>query len=49
VAEMIGAELCLKAVRGMPERCGHYSCVCDDEVERLAYGQQLVGTGAHAG
>src|SRR5258708_4514628 len=36
VAEVIGAELCFKAVRCMSERCRHHSCIGDDHVERIA-------------
>src|SRR6266849_746487 len=36
VAEVIGAELCFKAVRRMPQRCRHHSRIGDDHVERIA-------------
>src|SRR5882762_4783119 len=36
VAEVIGAELCFKAVRRMSERCRHHSRIGDNHVERIA-------------
>ena len=36
MAQMIGAELRFEAVRGMAERCGHYSRIGDDHVEGFA-------------
>jgi hypothetical protein len=33
VAQLIGAELCFKAVDGMAKRCGHHARVGDDHVE----------------
>src|SRR6266852_1932823 len=35
MAQMIGAELRFKAVRGMAKRCGHHSRISDDHVEGL--------------
>ncbi len=43
---MIGAELRLKAVHGMPEWYCHHSRIGYGQVKRLCRGLQLVGTGA---
>ena len=48
VAQMIGAELCFEAVRRMPQRRGHHSRICDDDVEGFPRRQQRVGAGTHA-
>src|SRR3984957_8160213 len=44
---MIRAELCFKAVGCVAERCGHYSCIGNDHVERFSFCQQPVGAGTH--
>src|SRR4029077_6221744 len=48
MAEVIGAELRLKAVHGVPERSRHYSCIGYDDVESLPARQEFVGAGADA-
>jgi hypothetical protein len=48
VAQMIRAELCVEAIRGMPKRCGHHPRICDDDVETFTRRQECVGAGAHA-
>jgi hypothetical protein len=48
VAQVIGAELCLKAVRCMAKRSCHYSCIRDDHIERLTLCHQSISAGAHA-
>ncbi len=49
VAQVIGAELGLEAVRRLAERRRHDAGVGDDQVERLAGRDQGVGAGAYAG
>ena len=48
MAQMIRAELRFEAVGCVAERCGHHSCIGDDNVEGFAFGQQRVGAGTHA-
>src|ERR1700722_1153651 len=48
MAEVVGSELGLEAIGGMPERAGHDSGVGDHEIKRLGPGQQRIGAGAHA-
>ena len=48
VAEVIGAELGLEAVGGVPERRAHHAGIGDHDVERPPVGEQGVGAGAHA-
>src|ERR1700738_2666799 len=48
VAQVIGAELCFKAVRCVSERCGHHARIGDDHVEVFTLCEQFVGTRAHA-
>jgi hypothetical protein len=48
VAQVIGPELCFEAVGCVAELCGHYSGIGDDYIQRFAFLQQPVGSGAHA-
>ena len=48
MAEVVGAELRLKAVHGVPERSRHSSCIGYDDVESLPARQESVGAGANA-
>src|SRR3984957_2078049 len=48
MAEVVGSELGLEAIGGMPERAGHDSGVGDHEIKRPGPGQQRIGAGAHA-
>jgi hypothetical protein len=48
MAEVVGAELRLKAVHGVPEGSRHYSCIGYDYVESIPARQKLVGAGADA-
>src|SRR5579862_5908423 len=48
MAEVVGAELRLKAVHGVPKWSCHYSCVGYNHVERLSARQEFVGAGADA-
>ena len=48
VAEVIGTELCLKAVHGMAKRGCHHSGIGNDHVETLPARQEFVGAGADA-
>ena len=48
VAQVIGAELCFKAVGGMAKRCCHHARIGDDHVEGFTLCEQFVGTRAHA-
>ena len=48
VAEMIGAELRFESVGGFAEGSGHHAGVGDDDVDRLAFGDEFVGSGADA-
>src|ERR1700758_4287737 len=48
MAEMVGAELRLKTVHGVPEWSGHDSCIGYDHVESLAARQKFIGAGADA-
>jgi hypothetical protein len=48
MAEVIGAELRLKAVHGVPERSRHDSRISYDHVESLAARQEFAGAGADA-
>src|SRR5579863_9745346 len=48
MAEVVGAELRLKAVQGVPKWSRHYSCIGDDHVESLPARQEFVGAGADA-
>src|ERR1700733_11606009 len=48
MAEVVGAELRLKTVHGVPEWSRHYSCIGYDDVESLAARQKFVGAGADA-
>jgi hypothetical protein len=48
VAQMIGAELRFKAVRGMAKRCVHHSRIRDHHVEGLTLRQQRIGACSHA-
>src|ERR1700722_11299299 len=47
MAEMIGAELRLKSVGGVAERCGHHAGVGDDGVEGFALGDEFVRGGGN--
>jgi hypothetical protein len=47
VAEVVGAELRLKAVGGVSKGRCHYAGVGDDDVEGFAFAEQGVGRGAH--
>jgi hypothetical protein len=47
VPKVISAELSFETVRGMLEWRRHYSCVCDDQVERVTLGYESVGASAH--
>ena len=48
MAEVVGAELRLKAVHGVPEWSRHYSRIGYDDVESLPARQEFVGAGADA-
>src|SRR4029077_3327559 len=48
MAQVISAELRLKAVRRVAKRCGHYSRIGDDHVEAFTVCQQFFGAGTHA-
>src|ERR1700740_23559 len=48
MAEVVGAELRLKTVHGVPEWSRHYSCIGYDDVESLPRRQEFVGAGADA-
>ena len=48
VTEMVGAELRFKSVGGFAEGRRHHARVGDDDVERLAFGDEFVGSGADA-
>src|SRR5580658_1342421 len=48
MAEVVGAELRLKAVRRVPEWSRHYSSIGYDHVESLPARQEFVGAGANA-
>src|SRR5260370_1482455 len=46
MAEVVGAELRLKAVHGVPEWSRHYSCIGNDGVESVPARQKFVGAGS---
>ena len=48
MAEVVGAELRLKTVHGVPKWSGHDSCIGYDHVESLAARQKFIGAGADA-
>jgi len=48
MAEVVGAELRLKAVNGVPKWSGHDSCIGYDHVESIPARQESVGAGANA-
>src|ERR1700722_4612103 len=48
MAEVVGAELRLKTVHGVPKWSGHDSCISYDHVESLAARQKFIGAGANA-
>src|SRR5512147_2077280 len=48
MAQVIGTEWRLKAVRRVTERRRHYSGVSDDHVQRFSFGKQFVGTRTYA-
>ena len=48
VAQVVGAELRLKAVHGVPKWSRHDSCIRYDHVERLPARKEFVGAGADA-
>src|ERR1700688_2336613 len=48
MAEVVGAELRLKAVHGVPEWSRHYSCIGYHDVESLPARHEFVGAGADA-
>ena len=48
MSEMIGPELRLEPIGGMPERCPHHASIGDHDIEGPSVGDQRVGAGAHA-
>src|SRR5579863_10439689 len=48
MAEVVGAELCLKTVQRVPEWRRHYSCIGYDHVESLPARQKFIGACADA-
>ncbi len=48
VAEMVGPELGLEAIGGVPEGRAHHAGIGDHDVEGPPVGEQGVGAGAHA-
>jgi hypothetical protein len=48
MAEVVGAELGLKAVHGVPEWSRHYTRIGYDDVESLPTRQEFVGAGVDA-
>src|SRR5262249_50923492 len=48
MAKVIGAELRLKAIRGMAKRCGHHSGISDDHIKGLTAGEQSIDAVMHA-
>ena len=47
VPEVIGAELRFKPVFGFAKRRGHHASIGDNDIERLAFGEQFVRRRAH--
>jgi hypothetical protein len=48
MSKVIGAELRLKAVRGMAKWCGDHSGISNDHVKGLTAGEQFTGAVTHA-